>query len=213
LSEGEQQLLTVLGLLKFTGGKDSLFLLDEPDTHLNPAWTVKYLEFLRTFVPNEDTSHVLMVSHHPLSIAELHKEQVQVMWRDDNFQVHAQEPYKSPRGMGFSGILTSDMFGLNSTLDRPTEDLLRERRALIEQETLTDADKEKLKTLNQTIEKLGMSTTHWDAEFEEFLRIKNEQDAVILQEGQVNPETIRARRNRAKEIIEGLEKSRESNEN
>ncbi|MGC1375688.1 MAG: AAA family ATPase, partial [Anaerolineales bacterium] len=36
LSEGEQQLLTVLGLLKFTGGKDSLFLLDEPDTHLNP---------------------------------------------------------------------------------------------------------------------------------------------------------------------------------
>ncbi|MDT4289553.1 AAA family ATPase [Methylomonas sp. MO1] len=31
LSEGEQQLLTVLGLLKFTGGKDSLFLLDEPD--------------------------------------------------------------------------------------------------------------------------------------------------------------------------------------
>lgn len=46
LSEGEQQLLTVLGLLKFTGGKDSLFLLDEPDTHLNPSWAVKYLKFL-----------------------------------------------------------------------------------------------------------------------------------------------------------------------
>jgi hypothetical protein len=32
LSEGEQQLLTVLGLLKFTKDEDSLILLDEPDT-------------------------------------------------------------------------------------------------------------------------------------------------------------------------------------
>jgi energy-coupling factor transporter ATP-binding protein EcfA2 len=36
LSEGEQQLLTVLGLLKFTEGNEGLILLDEPDTHLNP---------------------------------------------------------------------------------------------------------------------------------------------------------------------------------
>ncbi|TOM44863.1 hypothetical protein CGH75_27395, partial [Vibrio parahaemolyticus] len=34
LSEGEQQLLTVLGLLRFTAEDESLFLLDEPDTHL-----------------------------------------------------------------------------------------------------------------------------------------------------------------------------------
>ncbi|BCI72019.1 hypothetical protein SPKIRA_28490 [Sphingomonas paucimobilis] len=37
LSEGEQQLLLVLGLLKFTAREEALFLLDEPDTHLNPA--------------------------------------------------------------------------------------------------------------------------------------------------------------------------------
>ena len=85
LSEGEQQLLTVLGLLKFTGGKDSLFLLDEPDTHLNPSWTVKYLEFLRKFVPNPEACHLLMVTHHPLAIAELEKEQVQVTWRDQGW--------------------------------------------------------------------------------------------------------------------------------
>jgi len=101
LSEGEQQLLTVLGLLKFTGGKDSLFLLDEPDTHLNPAWTVKYLELLRKFVPNHRTSHLLMVTHHPLAIAELSKEQVQVMWPDERFRIHAAEPEESPRGMGY----------------------------------------------------------------------------------------------------------------
>jgi predicted ATPase len=43
LSEGEQQLLLVLGLLKFTARDEALFLLDEPDTHLNPAWSTQYL--------------------------------------------------------------------------------------------------------------------------------------------------------------------------
>ena len=70
-----------------------------------------------------------MVTHHPLAIAELDKKQVQVMWQDDSNQVHAQAPAESPRGMGYGGILTSDMFGLRSTLDNPTEDLLRERRS------------------------------------------------------------------------------------
>ncbi len=46
LSEGEQQLLMVLGLLKFTRSKESLFLLDEPDTHLNPAWKFDYLNLI-----------------------------------------------------------------------------------------------------------------------------------------------------------------------
>jgi len=38
MSEGEQQLLTVLGMLRFLKDKESLILLDEPDTHLNPLW-------------------------------------------------------------------------------------------------------------------------------------------------------------------------------
>ncbi|WP_164705225.1 AAA family ATPase, partial [Pseudomonas viridiflava] len=118
LSEGEQQLLTVLGLLRFTGGKDSLFLLDEPDTHLNPSWTVKYLSFLRQFIPNQQTSHVLMVTHHPLAIAELEKGQVQVLTCDEEYQVSAKAPEESPRGMGINMILRSEMFGLKTTLDK-----------------------------------------------------------------------------------------------
>ena len=50
LSEGEQQLLTVLGLLKFTKDNESLFLLDEPDTHLNPIWKLDYLNLLENVV-------------------------------------------------------------------------------------------------------------------------------------------------------------------
>lgn len=62
LSEGEQQLLLVLGLLKFTSEDETLFLLDEPDTHLNPAWSTQYLAFLERFIGRDrrrETCHIL----------------------------------------------------------------------------------------------------------------------------------------------------------
>ncbi|WP_077529608.1 ATP-binding protein [Vreelandella utahensis] len=200
LSEGEQQLLTVLGLLKFTGGKDSLFLLDEPDTHLNPSWAVKYLKLLRDFVPNQETSHLLMVTHHPLAIAELMKQQVQVMWRDSSFQVHAQEPEESPRGMGYSGILTSDMFGLHTTLDNSTERLLRLRRRFTEKLELTPIQAGRLRKIDRALEGLGFSTAHWDEEYAQYLHMRREveREADSIN---VTPELKRIRKKRAKEIV------------
>jgi len=44
LSEGELQLLTVLGLMRLTHQDECLFLLDKPDTHLNPLWKLRYFE-------------------------------------------------------------------------------------------------------------------------------------------------------------------------
>lgn len=210
LSEGEQQLLTVLGLLKFTGGADSLFLLDEPDTHLNPAWSVKYLRFLRDFVPDQSTSHVLMVSHHPLAIAELEKEQIQVMWTDDVGQVYSTEPAESPRGMGYSGILTSDMFGLRTTLDEPTEMLVRARRELTELSYLNPDQKESLKITDQKLAALGFSSRHWDEDYQQYLRLRKE----ILDDANMpendSPEAQKRRREIA---VEAMKKLREKNRN
>lgn len=45
LSEGEQQYLTVMGLiaLSHSSQDETLFLLDEPDTHINPQWQRNYI--------------------------------------------------------------------------------------------------------------------------------------------------------------------------
>lgn len=205
LSEGEQQLLTVLGLLKFTGGHDTLFLLDEPDTHLNPAWDVRYLQYLSDFVPNRATSQLIMVTHNPLAIAELRKTQVQIMWRDSSARVYAEEPEDDPRGMGYSGILTSDMFGLGSTLDENTTNLLRERQEILEKETLSEPDKNKLKKLNDEIEALGFTTTHWDSEFGEYLRLRKKLYPEVF--GALNLETPteqKIRKEKAAEIVKKI---------
>lgn len=168
LSEGEQQLLTVLGLLKFTGGKDSLFLLDEPDTHLNPVWARKYLSFLRQFVPKHENSHLLMVTHHPLSIAELEKEQVQVMIGNGK-QISASMPDENPKGMGINLILRSGMFGLDSTLDSDTNDAVTRRNELASKDELTEKEGEELTALTDRLDNLGFSWSTDDPDYMEFL--------------------------------------------
>ncbi len=128
LSDGEQQLLMVLGLFIHEGSK-SLFLLDEPDTHLNPAWSLQYIDFLKQVVGEQDTSHVIMTTHDPLTIAGLKKEQVQIIQRrEEDGRIIANHPEEDPRGMGIAALLTSDVYGLRSQLDLETQRLLDERR-------------------------------------------------------------------------------------
>ncbi|EJY5552364.1 AAA family ATPase [Salmonella enterica] len=201
LSEGEQQLLTVLGLLKFTGGKDSLFLLDEPDTHLNPSWAIKYLKFLREFVPNHETSHLLMVTHHPLAIAELKKQQVQVMWRDDEHNVHSQEPYIDPRGAGFMATLT-EIFGLNTTLDLETQKLLDDRNELAHIENRTEDQNNQLDLLNDELNRLGFSLENRDPLYSEFLLAW--QDLRYSDKPPLTPDKAAQRRAAMKNVIEAL---------
>ncbi|KAA1015116.1 AAA family ATPase [Paraburkholderia panacisoli] len=177
LSEGEQQLLTVLGLLRFTAENESLFLLDEPDTHLNPRWCVEYLNYLKSFVgqnsEGQDNSHVVLTTHNPLAIAELVKEQVQILYRQPGTRtVHAENPAVDPKGMGFAGIVTSDMFGLGSSLDKATnEDLLALHR-LSTQATLSDVERKTLTEIRQRLEGLDFNFAARDRLEQEYLRAR-----------------------------------------
>jgi len=132
LAEGERQLLTVLGLMRFTAEEEGLFLLDEPDTHLNPAWCLDYLETLRKYGAEPPNSQIIMTTHSPLTFAGMDKNEVVVMERGTDGRIFAEHPTSAPKGMGFAAILTSDFFGLRSTLDRETLEKMALRRNLTE---------------------------------------------------------------------------------
>jgi predicted ATPase len=117
LSEGEQQLLTVLGLMRFTRNAGSLYLLDEPDTHLNPSWEVEYLERLRKVGGVDRDSHTILATHDPMLVAGLRREEIRVLIRLQDGQVVAAQPEEHPRGTGVAGVLTSPLYGLESQLD------------------------------------------------------------------------------------------------
>ena len=150
LSEGEQQLLTVLGLLRFTAEEESLFLLDEPDTHLNPKWSVDYIQYLKDFVNtkdvNDSSSHIVLTTHNPLAVAELKKEQVQILHHvGESRQVKSTLPDRDPQGMGYNGVITSDLFDLGSSLDKHTTQLLMQLHKLSSKDVLTPEEKQALK--------------------------------------------------------------------
>jgi predicted ATPase len=171
LSEGEQQLLTVLGLLRFTREDEALFLLDEPDTHLNPVWSLHYLDLLKGVVGEQKTSHIIMATHDPLTIAGLTREEVRVMYKDEKtHHITARVPDHDPRGMGVSGILTSDLFGLRSDLDLETLKLLDEKRDLSVKENLTDEDKRRLGELRNALQGLDLAARVRDPMFQDFVK-------------------------------------------
>lgn len=178
LSEGEQQLLTVLGLLRFTAENESLFLLDEPDTHLNPSWCVKYLKYLKDFVgqnnAGQEDSHIVLTTHNPLAIAELVKEQVQILYRETGSRtVRVENPAVDPKGMGFAGIVTSDMFGLGSSLDKATnDDLLALHQLSTQKETLSEVDCAKLVEIRERLEGLDFNFASRDRLEQEYLRAR-----------------------------------------
>ncbi len=149
LSEGEQQLLLVLGLLKFMARDEALFLLDEPDTHLNPAWSTQYLSFLDRFIRDRDSCHIVMSTHDPLVFAGLKREQVRIFRRDEQGCAIADPPDQDPRGMGVAAILTSDLFRLRTTLDPETQADLDKQRLLAIKENLTDDDQAELARLRR----------------------------------------------------------------
>ncbi|MGR3980480.1 AAA family ATPase [Pseudoalteromonas sp. 1181_04] len=189
LSEGEQQLITVLGLLRFTRDDESLFLLDEPDTHLNPAWSMEYINFLKEVAgfnldAKEDTgdkddaesdavdnSHIVLATHDPIVISTLKQEQIKIMKRDeDSLKVFAASPLYEPKGMGFSGILMSDMFGLRSDLDPKTLAKLDEHAILLAKEDRSEPEEKRYKQLQEQLDKSGFLDAYSDPYFSAFVK-------------------------------------------
>ena len=198
ISDGEKQLLSVLGLMRFTGRDESLFLLDEPDTHLNPAWKWDYLHLVRDVAQKNSESHIIMTSHDPLTMGGLKASQVQVMYEADSGQVIAEPPDVDPRGLGFTSILTQ-IFGLPTTLDPETQDRLEERNALLRIDQRTKDQELKLVKLSDELRKLGFVLEDREPEYETFLRALED----VKREGRATytPEQIAQKNETAKKIL------------
>lgn len=208
LSEGEQQLLLVLGLLKFTAEEETLFLLDEPDTHLNPAWSVQYLSFLDRFIERRDSCHIVMSTHDPLVFSRLLRPQVRIFRREESGKVRVEQPQQDPRGMGVQAILTSDLFRLRSTLDLYTQgDLDRQRELASKKDELSGDEKTELEELNKKL--YSLSLTSRDPLYELFLRKWNEREKPEWKSAtELTPQQLKDREDLAVQIAGELEKER-----
>lgn len=186
MSEGEQQLLTVVGLMQFTRHEESLFLLDEPDTHLNPIWKLRYLRELALHagfalegrdevegdVWLDQSSQLILTTHDPLTIAGLTKEEVQIFERHGN-QTAIGLPSEDPRGLGVAGVLI-EMFGLPTTLDLVTQRKIERRNSLTHLQDRSPENDRELEGLTSELNRLGLAYDARDPEYRQYLRMVHE---------------------------------------
>jgi len=174
LSEGEKQLLCVIGGLTLVQNTECLVLLDEPDTHLNPAWSWRYNNLLKQALTSQQhtSSTTLIATHDPILISGLTREQVLIA-RNEGNQLMYEQPHRDPRGQGVANILVSEYFGLPSSLDENTQSLLDERLQIAyKPEALTDKERERLSEINKQLESLGLTIAFRDPVYMEFEEAK-----------------------------------------
>lgn len=204
LSDGERQLLMVLGLIRVSRGKEALFLLDEPDTHLNPAWQLTYLDLISEWTEiaaDEDKCQIIMTSHNPLTIAALTRKEVRVMSVTEAGDVSVKEPYADPRGMGFTSTLT-EIFGLPTTLDPETQKQIDDRNALARLEKRSEEQERLLIEMNDKLNRLGFMHESRDPLYDDFLKAVH--DFKYADKPPMTPEQIEKRRLAMQMLIKSL---------
>lgn len=175
LSEGQQQLLTVIGLMMFSHQDEALYLLDEPESHLNPHWSYDYLSLLgRALNPDQamdkeasplsesddprsdGRSQVILATRNPLVVGSLPRNQVRVIKQDPE-GTFADEPEMDLEGLGVDGILQSEIFDHTPVLPRQVLRKIRERDRLFAKKKRSASEESKLKNLSEDLSELGIT--------------------------------------------------------
>jgi uncharacterized protein (TIGR02646 family) len=132
---------------------EGIVLIDEIDAHLHPSWKMKIIQRLRTVFPR---LQFLVTSHDPLTLRGLHAGEVIVMKADHRNRPVAVTDLPSPEGLRVDQLLTSEYFGLNSTIDPATEEKFEEYYHLLALRKRSKAQEERLSALKSEMEKLEL---------------------------------------------------------
>lgn len=119
LSDGEHQYLHAMGICLLFKDTNSLFLLDEPETHFNPDWRAKFISTLKDCL-NQSKKKVmrelLITSHSPFIISDSHEENVLVFKKDfETRDVKVERPGFNTFGASVNQI-TIDIFERADTI-------------------------------------------------------------------------------------------------
>lgn len=118
LSDGEHQLLHVIGTLRLIQESDVLFLLDEPETHFNPEWRAKMINLImaNNQVLEKEQDHFI-TSHSPFIISDCKPNNVYIFNRDKKGKLKIETAAKKRMNtFGTSvNILTEEVFNKNES--------------------------------------------------------------------------------------------------
>ncbi len=130
ISDGEAQLLYVLSSIAIYKDDNVLYLFDEPETHLNPAWRTYFHKRIERVIQlstkREGRKNVFMTTHSPFMISSLKKENVLRCFRDESQAIFVEKISDQTYGASFD-YLIKEYFDLKSLISQSVIDELREK--------------------------------------------------------------------------------------
>ncbi|MCH7296165.1 AAA family ATPase [Acinetobacter higginsii] len=131
LSDGEAQLIQILAMSALFKDSRVLFLLDEPETHLNPAWRTyfhRYLDEAMKISHNNYNPWVqyFISTHSPFMISSLKKNNVFFFKRKGNGLIDLKSVDEETYGASFD-VIIKRYFGLRSLISHSVIDEIREQ--------------------------------------------------------------------------------------
>jgi restriction system-associated AAA family ATPase len=137
LSDGEHQLLHSLGLCLLFRNTNSLFLLDEPETHFNPNWRANFITRLRQCLSGDDraatSQEMLITTHSPFLISDSQPGKILVFSKDNaSGAVNISRPDYNTLGASINKI-TMNTLGKRETIGGHAQAILEGLRERFEQ--------------------------------------------------------------------------------
>lgn len=152
LSDGEYQLLHSLGLCLLFRNTNSLFLLDEPETHFNPDWRSNFITRLhQCFDGAADSHEMLITTHTPFLISDSKPQKVLVFDKDkETAKIRIIPPEYNTFGASIN-LITMETFDKAETIGRHSQSKLEDLRRRFE------AGENKRKLINEINHEIGDS--------------------------------------------------------
>lgn len=153
LSDGYQSLLGLaVDLMDVMHGQgfesmqsaQGIALVDELGNHFHPRWRMRIVDSLRRAFPQVQ---FIYSTHDPLCLHGLRTGEVAVLRRSRTRRVQALEDLPSVEGLRVDQLLTSEHFGLDTTVDPQTEAEMRRYRTLAERTERTTQEEVELEHL------------------------------------------------------------------
>ena len=150
---------------------------DAANVHLSRLRKLRYFERMeqvlqaRTDGPGPVRSQIIVTTHDPMMIGSLRKEQVRILRPSRDGSVEVATPFVDPRGMGFAGLLKSELFGLRSAVDFETlRRLDRRNRLFAKGPDRTPDETAEMERLSDELSELGFARDFKDPYYALFVQ-------------------------------------------
>jgi predicted ATPase len=151
LSDGEHQLIQVIGSLILFDHQQTLFILDEPESHFNPEWRMEFIELIDNYV-NTKNIELLISTHSPFILSACESGRVLHFQKDEMGNIEIEGVDLKTYGASFDTLLTS-VFDLDVLISKKPLQEIREILSEYDTEEISDeAALDKLKPFGDSFE-------------------------------------------------------------